>query len=116
MGTIPHRLQRDVVQHQRLGVVLSQPAASFLKAGPDKETVLSCKHPKLEKLEQLGSKPRAIHAANPVAGVVDQKLASRLNPPQPGCQHLNHRSGLLVSLLRFRMGVINPGLHLTISS
>ena len=78
--------------------------------------MLSCKHPKLEKIEQLGSQAQAIHATNPVPGIVNQKLVSQLNPPQLGCQHLNQVPVLLVSLFRFRMGVINPGLHLTISS
>lgn len=115
MGKIPHRLQREVFQHQRLGVVLSQPAASFLKACPDKETNLSCKHPKLEKLEQLGSQPQTIYAAIPVPGIVDQ-IVSWLNSRQLWYQHFYYGSVLLVPLFRYRMGVINPGLHLTISS
>ena len=113
-GTIPDYLQGRIVQPQRLGVVLTQPAPAFRKAGLNKETILSGEHPELQKLKQLGSQPYTIHAADPVPGVLEQKLVTRPDPPHPWCQNLHHGTRLVVTFLRLRMGVVNPGLYLTI--
>ena len=96
-------------------MVLTQPVPAFRKAGLDKKTILSGEHPELQELKQLSPQPYTIHAADPVPGVLEQKIATRPDPPHPRRHNLHHGRRLVVTLFRFRMRVINPGQHLTIN-
>ena len=97
-------------------MVLSKPGPAFLNAGLHEKSILGGEHAEFQKLKQLSPQPQTIDTTNALHGVAKQQLGTRPSRVQPWCQHLHHGSGLLVSLLRFRMGVIDPGWNLVISS